>query len=70
MLNLFSFQEKLEESLFGEVGRGDPYNLCAQFEAQDVGITVFVFSKRCASGVRTKERGNVEKGGKKSIHIY
>lgn len=44
------------ESMTGEVNGGE---LCVhRFEAQGVlGITVFVFSKRWASGVRKKEKG-------------
>lgn len=53
----------------GDVGRGKIY--VHRFKAQGQrGVTVFVFAKRCASGVWEKKKAMVEKGGRKGIHIH
>ena len=69
---LFSLQEKFEVKVFSCINdwRGsEKRDTCAQFESPEhVGIAVFVFSKRCASGEKRKE-GKQKKREESHLHL-
>lgn len=54
VLNLFSLQETLEESLVGEVRRG---GMWAQFEAQDMWVLQYLYFQRDVLLVLEQRKG-------------